>query len=64
MHKTQSKDKASNHNVQRVDNKMNKWRTYYARRFIYKAITYEWLIITRKNTCNLTHLHIDRRIAI
>ena len=39
---------------------MNKWRTHYAGRFIYKTITYEWLIITRKNTCNSTHQHIDR----
>ena len=35
-------------NVQRVDNQVNKWITYYASRFIYKTIKYEWLIITRK----------------
>ena len=39
-------------NVKRVYNKVNKWRTYYVGRFIYKAITYEWLIITRNSsTC-------------
>ena len=35
-------------NVQRVDNQVNKWITYYAGRFIYKTIRYEWIIITRK----------------
>ena len=51
-------------NVQRVDNKVNKWRTYYAGRFIYKEITQEWLIITRKGTCNSTHQHKDRMTTI
>ena len=46
-------------NVQRFDNRVNIWRTYYAGRFIYKAITYKWIIITRKSTCNSTHQHID-----
>ena len=47
-----------------VDNKVNKWRTHYAGRFIYKAITYEWIIITKENTCNWTHQHIDRMTAV
>ena len=64
MHKNQSNIRLLTTNVQRVDNKVNKWRTYYAGKFIYKAITYEWIIITRKNTCNSTHQHIDRMTAI
>ena len=64
MHKTQSKIRLLTTNVQRVDNKVNKWRTYYAGIFIYKTITYELLIITRKNTYNSTHQQIDRMIVI
>ena len=39
--------------------KVNKWRTHYANRFICKALTYEWLIIIMKDTCNSTHQHRD-----
>ena len=47
MHKNQSKIRLLTTNFQRFDNRVKRWRTYYVGRFIYKTITYKWIIITR-----------------
>ena len=48
MHKNQSKIRLLTTTVQRFDNRVKRWRTYYAGGFIHKTIIYKWIIITRK----------------
>ena len=48
MRETQSKIRLLTTTVQRFDNRMKRWRTYYASIFIHKTVIYKWLIITRK----------------
>ena len=48
MHKNQSKIRLLTATIKRFANRVNRWRTYYAGRFIYKTITYKWIVITRK----------------
>ena len=48
MHETQSKIRLLTTIVQRFDNMVKRWRTYYDGRFIHKTIIYKWIIITRK----------------
>ena len=48
MHETRSRIRLLTTIVQRFDNMVKVWRTYYASRFIHKTVIYKWLIITRK----------------
>ena len=48
MHEAQSKISLLTTTVQRFDNMVKRWRTYYAGRFIHKIVIYKWIIITRK----------------
>ena len=48
MHETQSRIRILTTTIQRFDNMVKRWKTYYAGRFIHKIVIYKWLIITRK----------------
>ena len=48
MHETQSRIRLLTTTIQRFDNMVKRWRTYYDGRFIHKTNIYKWLMITRK----------------
>ena len=48
MNETLSKIRLLTTTVQRFDNRVKRWRTYYAGIFIHKIVIYKWLIVTKK----------------
>ena len=57
-------DKASNYQYSDVDNMVQRWRTYHARRFIHKIDLYKWIYHDKESTYNSNNQYANRMTAM